>query len=75
MAAASASGTSPPGGSNKESATRPGNATLAGKPTLIQWNKLRFLVMDSPRVRVQTGPVYVPADGDLLIDGDEVLAD
>lgn len=25
-------------------------AVLAGKPTFIQWNKLRFLIMDSPRV-------------------------
>jgi hypothetical protein len=40
------SGHSPPG-----AGARP-TGTLAGKPTLIQWNKLRFLVMDSPRVSV-----------------------
>ncbi len=26
-------------------------AVLAGKPTLIEWGKLRFLIMDAPRVR------------------------
>ena len=26
-------------------------AVLAGKPTLIQWDRLRFLIMDAPRVR------------------------
>lgn len=25
-------------------------AVLAGKPTLIQWDRLRFLIMDAPRV-------------------------
>lgn len=37
---------------------KPPAAVLTGKPTLIQWGRLRFLIMDAPRVRVWGG---VPA--------------
>jgi hypothetical protein len=32
------------------------SAVLAGKPTLIEWGKLRFLIMDAPRVRAGRAP-------------------